>query len=274
MGLRCVLPVVISLSMVFGSLAQVVINEVGWAGTQASGYDEWIELYNPSGAEVDLSGWRLLLGDREVPLSGTVPPWGFYLLERTDDTTVPAIEADRVYKGALPNAGAVLVLLDPEGNVVDSANLGAPEGWFAGDVASAASMERISPEIADSPVAWRTGIAGDVHDADGNPIHGTPKGANAALARLVPVRFTLPASLLRGTVELHWEVEGDVEGLLVKIFVKAGERWELLAEDLPTAGTYLLDTTALPNGKALFALGVFDELGARGGVVVEGEIAN
>lgn len=128
---RVLLSVTLFLGLALWSSGQVVINEVGWAGTQASGYDEWIELYNPSEAEVDLAGWRLLLGERELALSGTIPPGGFYLLERTDDATIPAVEADLIYKGSMANAGAVLMLFDPEGNAVDSANLGAPEGWFA-----------------------------------------------------------------------------------------------------------------------------------------------
>lgn len=271
---RVLLSVTLFLGLALWSSGQVVINEVGWAGTQASGYDEWIELYNPSEAEVDLAGWRLLLGERELALSGTIPPGGFYLLERTDDATIPAVEADLIYKGSMANAGAVLMLFDPEGNAVDSANLGAPEGWFAGDVASAASMERVSPGIPDSPVAWRTGVVGDVHDADGNPIHGTPGGANAAHACLLGVDFALPAPTLTGRVELSWEVEGDVEGVAVRIYVDTGEGWKCLAEGLPPAGAHSLDTTLLPNGRVRFAVGAFDELGARGGVVVEGEIAN
>jgi len=272
--LFCFLSMIILSGLVLLSRGEVVINEVGWAGTLASGYDEWIELYNPSEVAVDLSGWRLLLGEREISLSGMIPPHGFYLLERTDDTTILAIEADLIYKGSMANTGTVLMLLDPEGNVVDSANLGAQEGWFAGDVASAASMERVSPEIPDSPVAWRTGIAGEVHDVDGNPIHGTPRSENAALSRLLVIRFDLPAPSLAGTVELAWEVGGDVEGIVVKIFVNRGGVWQLLAEGLPPLGSISLDTTAFPNGVIRFAVGAFDGRGSRGGVVVEGEIAN
>lgn len=269
---------VLSLSAVllggFLSLGQVVINEVGWAGTAASGYDEWVELYNDSPFPVDISGWRLILGDRELPLSGTIPPKGFFLLERTDDATVSGIPADLIYKGSLPNAGSVLRLVDPQGVVVDTANLGAKEGWFAGDVESAASMERLSPEIPDSPVAWRTGTKGAAFDAEGNPIYGTPKSENAAWSLFLPVEVSLPESPLSGTVELSWKAMGAVEGIQVKIFIKTGETWELVAEGLSPAGTYAFDTTAFPNGEFLLALGAFDEGGPRGGVVVKGTIAN
>ena len=55
-------------------LGQVVINEVAWMGSEASGYDEWIELANTTGAPVSLDGWQLLAedGSPEVALSGEV----------------------------------------------------------------------------------------------------------------------------------------------------------------------------------------------------------
>ena len=37
----------------------VVISELMWPGSTASSADEWIELYNPSDATVDLAGWTL-----------------------------------------------------------------------------------------------------------------------------------------------------------------------------------------------------------------------
>ncbi len=274
-GLRLFLSIsAVLLGLGLLSLGQVVINEVGWAGTAASGYDEWIELYNSSPVEVDLTGWRLILGERELPLSGSIPPWGFFLLERTDDTTVSDVQADLIYKGALPNTGTVLQLVDPAGVVVDTANAGAKEGWFAGDVETAASMERISPELPDSPVSWRTGTKGNAHDVEGKEVYGTPGAENAARSRLLPLECSIPGSPLSGTVELSWEVMSDVEGIEVKIFVKTGTFWELVAEGLPPTGTYTLDTAGFPNGKILIALGAFDAGGPRGGVVVEGEVAN
>jgi hypothetical protein len=38
----------------------IVISEVAWAGTQASSDDDWIELYNPDPAEVNISNWELI----------------------------------------------------------------------------------------------------------------------------------------------------------------------------------------------------------------------
>ena len=90
----------------------VVLNEIAWMGTLTSASDEWIELFNNSGADIDLAGWTLTAADGtpSIVLSGTIPAGGHFLLERTDDSTIPAVPADQIYTGALTNSGEVLEL--------------------------------------------------------------------------------------------------------------------------------------------------------------------
>jgi hypothetical protein len=153
----------------------VLINEVAWAGTQAFSTDEWIELYNPGAASISLEGWRLSGGgDLQIDLYGVIPPGGFFLLERTDDTTISDVAADLIYAGGLSNAGQPLLLTDSTGAEIDAANReGGP--WPAGSASGYASMERSTDDD------WSTFIAsqGVGHDAAGNPIAGTPRAANS-----------------------------------------------------------------------------------------------
>jgi len=73
----------------------VVINELGWAGTIASVHDEWIELYNTSAEPVALDGWRLTdEGDINISVWGAIAPYGYVLLERTDDSSVGDVTAE------------------------------------------------------------------------------------------------------------------------------------------------------------------------------------
>ena len=159
----------------------VLINEVAWAGTLASTSDEWIELWNPGPEPIGLEGWSLTDGDggdiREA-LRGEIGPYGFYLLERTDDTTVSDIPADGDYTGSLNNNGETLELIDPSGTLIDTANAsGGP--WPAGNTSARASMERHG--ALDVPGSWSTfpGFGGNGLDAVGNPIGGTPRQANS-----------------------------------------------------------------------------------------------
>lgn len=157
----------------------VMISEVAWAGTLASAYDEWIELHNPGDQAIDLEGWRLTDGDDlQIPLHGTIAAFGFFLLERSDDTTIANISADAIYTGSLRNDGERLELRDPSGALIDTANLDGG-GWPAGDSASRYSMERRGGD--DRPGNWATfpGTGGNGIDASGLPVGGSPRQPNA-----------------------------------------------------------------------------------------------
>jgi hypothetical protein len=156
----------------------VVISEIAWMGTQASANDEWIELYNNTNQAIALTGWKLQAADGTptIALSGVIPAHGFFLLERTDDSTVNDIPADQIYTGALSNSGETLFLKDPSGNVIDTAN-GDGGPWPAGNDSPRATMERLDLLAPDSDTNWATnnGIARNGLDAANNPINGTPK---------------------------------------------------------------------------------------------------
>lgn len=161
----------------------VVINEVAWMGTLASSYDEWIELHNPTAEPIDLAGWTLSDGgDISIALSGVIAAGGYFLLERTDDTTIADIPADRIYVGTLSNSGERLVLRNAGGQIVDTAD--GSGGWPAGNATARASMERIDPTAPDTPANWATndGLTCNGRDAAGNPIRGTPRTRNACYA--------------------------------------------------------------------------------------------
>lgn len=143
-------------SLTAGSL-DIVINEIAWMGTTNSANDEWIELYNNTKNPINLEGWVLKASDGtpEIKLSGTIPANGFYLLERTDDDTMPGISADLIYKGALGNNGEDLKLYDNSGNLVDEVNC--VSSWFAGDNKIKQTMERkISLISGNNSSNWQT----------------------------------------------------------------------------------------------------------------------
>ncbi|PIV44885.1 MAG: hypothetical protein COS25_02800, partial [Candidatus Nealsonbacteria bacterium CG02_land_8_20_14_3_00_37_10] len=149
----------------------VVINEIAWMGTVNLANDEWIELYNNAESPISLDGWQLVAqdGTPKINLSGTIPANGFYLLERTDDTTVPNILADQIYTGALGNSGENLKLYDSSNNVIDGVDCSA--GWLAGlGKPEYKTMERINPLVSGSDSSnWQTSQ---------NP-GGTPKTENS-----------------------------------------------------------------------------------------------
>lgn len=163
----------------------VVISEVGWGGTAASSADEWIELYNTTAVTVSLEGWHLVDDDSlDIALSGDIFPYGYYLIERTDDSAIEDVPADwygSFGSGGLHNEGEVLTLTDDLDTVVDTANLDGST-WPAGSGSpDYRSMERVDPTASDIAGNWcsNDGVTRNGLDAEGNLINGTPKAQNS-----------------------------------------------------------------------------------------------
>ncbi|MEK9147341.1 MAG: lamin tail domain-containing protein [Patescibacteria group bacterium] len=121
--------------------AQVLINEIAWMGNEVSANKEWIELWNNSGESVNLDGWKLYSKDNipNIVLSKSMLPQGFFILERADDLTLPNINADLIYKGALGNSGEHLILKNSNNNIIDE--IDAITGWFSGDKTNKQTMQ-------------------------------------------------------------------------------------------------------------------------------------
>jgi lamin tail-like protein len=183
-GLVGVVQVPVNAAPMMANALDVVINEIAWAGTQANANAEWIELYNSTSADLDLSGWTLTAtdGTPNIALSGTISAGAYFLLERTADTAISDIPADLIYTGALGNTGETLQLRDAANNLIDSANSNGG-GWPGGAAASSTSMERISVSVdADSNWGSNDGTTINGTDAGGNPVRGTPKQQNSIYA--------------------------------------------------------------------------------------------
>ncbi len=155
----------------------VLINEIAWAGTGPDKTaNEWIELKNNAIGTAHLAGWQLTNKSGDVKVlfgeKDSVDESGYFLLERSDDGTLPAIAADKIFLNSIKNADEVLRLFDAECHLADEAmaNVGTGKTWPGGT----ASPEYRSMERA-LDFSWHTfsGIA-----LDG--IYGTPLAMNSA----------------------------------------------------------------------------------------------
>lgn len=151
--------------------AAVRINEIAWSGTTESANDEWIELFNDGEESVSLENWTLKAtdGNPDILLTGIIEPAGFFLLERTDDTSVPNIPANKIFTGSLSNTGEELILSDETGKEHDRT---LPRNWIAGE----SSPERRS--MMRTTDGWQT-FAGEANEFG---IFGTPGIANEILS--------------------------------------------------------------------------------------------
>ncbi len=141
----------------------------------------------------------------------TAPPVrterGFFTLERRSDNTVRGQSANLVYDTgrtlglALSDRGEIVMLLNPDGEVVDSANASnlGRNGWAAGNAATFGTMERIDPLGPDVEENWQTnlGLAITGLDADEHPLRATPGAANSPRIDAQSLPESITASTIR-----------------------------------------------------------------------------
>ncbi len=170
-------------------LGKVIVSEISWMGTVASSFDEWIELANVGNEDVNLSsgsGWTLSFGGNLIKLSGIIKKGETFLLERTDQTTLPGF-IGQLYTGALSNTGDNMILMDEFGEIQDS--LSYLLAWCAGSNTTKSTMERISLDTDCS--AWRTFFGqGTSLDVNGNIILGSPGFMSQALQNIFNLNNT------------------------------------------------------------------------------------
>ena len=166
----------------------VVINEISWMGTTNSANDEWLELKNTTDDLINLSGWVLKSADEKIkiPLKNMIPAKGFYLLERTDDASVPATKADIIYTGALNNTGQHLLLYDNANNIIDQVNF--LSKWPAGNNTTKQTMEK------GAGAEWQTSKdpGGTPKNENSNPVVGNP----ISISQNTPSVVTYPKGII------------------------------------------------------------------------------
>jgi len=153
--------------------AHILISEVYYDVESARGAEnanEWVELYNPTDAPVNIGGWSI--GDSAsgtlLPAGTIIPAGGMILITNADglkdlwpeipeEVTVVALGV-RINTGGLSNTGDALFLRDPGAELVDSVSWGTNTDALDPAVADAeegASIERIDLEIdTDTAEDW------------------------------------------------------------------------------------------------------------------------
>lgn len=136
--------------------ASVLISEVAWMGSETDANAEWIELYN-DGPSQDVSGWTLSATDGQpsITLSGVIGANVYALLERSDDSTMPAVSAFLIYTGAMGNTGEILELRTSSGTLIDRVD-GSGDWSIGGDNATKETLQRQGDPAVGS---WTTALA-------------------------------------------------------------------------------------------------------------------
>lgn len=138
----------------------IVINEIMADPPSNQRDGEFIELYNKSGAAVDVSGWRL---DDDVnftiPDGTSIPPGGYLVIGANAgwlNAHYSGLAAIGNWSGALSNQGNRVQLKDANGNLADEVDFRFGGEWPELASGDGSSLELINPE-ADNAVgsSWR-----------------------------------------------------------------------------------------------------------------------
>ena len=138
---------------------------------------EWIELHNTGEETLDLSGWKIAVGNAERTLSGASITAGGYLLLCT---AAAAVELSRfghtlvIQLPALRNSGNLVLLTNAEGQIVDQVNYS--DTWYGSSAKrnGGYTLERIDPlRSCDERNNW---------SASSDPSGGTPGARNSIFA--------------------------------------------------------------------------------------------
>ena len=149
---------------------KLIFNEIAWMGSLESFSNEWIELKNISGETINLSGWQILDKAQQIKIvfgeEDIISSNEFYLLERTDNDSVPNIESDFIYTGGLNDTKESIYLFNNNCGLEDKV-LASPD-WPSGNKNNKKTMER------SNNLNWHTFTG-----VGQNNIWGTPKKENS-----------------------------------------------------------------------------------------------
>ncbi|WP_074432068.1 MULTISPECIES: ExeM/NucH family extracellular endonuclease, partial [Corynebacterium] len=235
--------------------SNVVINEVygGGGNSGAKFTHDFVELYNPTDAPIDLTGWTVTqrstsdTGNGSATLSGSIPAKGYYLIQgaKGNGGTEPLPTPDAIGKGlTFGGSGAIARIIDSNSNVVDLVGWGGAkpsEGSPAGKTKNSESVQRkevgvdsdnnANDFIVAEPTPQNSGNAGEtpVDPTPEDPTDPTPQPEQPQPGEITPI------AEIQGT-SAKSPLEGKTvttEGVVTAVYDEGGKNGFFLQ----TAGT-------------------------------------
>jgi len=162
------------------TIDHLVISEVlydlandGKQGSESGGHNEWVEIYNPTGAPVDLLDWEIGDGSSNDVIATTsliIDPGEFIVITNAtttalfwDFTGVTVVYLGSSISGGLANGGDVVRLFDASDLEVDAMSYGSNIDAFdpsVGSVPAGSSLKRIDETVdTDTAADWTEQIS-------------------------------------------------------------------------------------------------------------------
>lgn len=158
----------------------VVINEIHADPTPVVGLPdaEFVELYNRLSIPVSLTGWRMMVNNTSIALTGIIPPDSFIVITRTQSVSLfPAIlnvAGVSMSSTQLINSGARLRIFDADNQLIHTVTYS--DQWYSTSAKREGgwSLEQIDPDnFCGLARNWRESV---------HPSGGTPGRRNSVTA--------------------------------------------------------------------------------------------
>lgn len=201
----------------------IIINELMYHAVSDLDNDDYIELYNPTGSTIDISGWCFTAGITGCFGGNTTVAAGQYIIAAKNIAqaqTTYGVTAVLEYGGNLSNSGETVTLTDNSSAVVDTLTYSDHSPWPASPDGSGPSLELKDPNLDNSLYSsWSASLSSGGTPTTQNSvvnsnlptvtIQNKPSGIAANTAASVTANIENAA-----TVELTYKVNFELEQTL------------------------------------------------------------
>ncbi|MEJ2593617.1 MAG: lamin tail domain-containing protein [bacterium] len=216
------------LEWVVPSEPELLINEIMY---NSIGVDqEWVELYNNTGSDIDLENWKLIDSDAShpsiiIPSGYSVPDGGYFTIAVEGEDPFPFTpDYDGRGNFQLNNSGDIVRLYNSDGILVDIVNFTDSDPWPTEPDGDGPSLALIDPATDNSePDNW----------AASNEEGGTPGAENFPPQPFVDITYPDGGEFLElgAEYEITWTY-GFWDGFAEIHLLKEGEEPQLIASNI------------------------------------------
>ena len=260
--IRTLLVLCVISTAAYAQLPDVVINEINFNSSPDADTEDWLEIFNRTGSDIDISGWVLKDSNDDneflIP-SNTILASGTYLVLVNDSAAFSSVHSNVTnFIGSVDfnfsNGGELLRLYDDSATLIDQVEYDDEDDWPTESDGEGPTLELINPdEDNDNASNWAA--------STGN---GTPGEANSRLVSssendpFSPEDFILnqnyPNPFNPNTV-ISYQLSANSR-VDLRVFDMLGREVAVLVNEFKSAGTHSVEFSAsnIPSGIYIYKL--------------------